>query len=65
TYAKGPDAMANGDVAFGIQVSSDLGVSDPWHPPAGGVTENANSISYHFSSGPGPEFVRLVVTLQP
>ncbi|MCP5543085.1 MAG: hypothetical protein H7A49_04175 [Akkermansiaceae bacterium] len=65
SYSKGPDAIANGDVAFGIQVSSDLGVNDPWHPPAGGVTENANSISYHFSSGPGPEFVRLVVTLPP
>lgn len=48
--------------SFGVQVSSDLGVSDPWHTPVPAPTITASSISYTLPTGGGKVFARFVVT---
>jgi hypothetical protein len=64
TFTKGTDAIANGDVNFIIETSTDLGVVDLW---TAAVTHNAPNastiISYTFTPGtPIKEFARLKVT---
>jgi hypothetical protein len=63
TFTKGADAIANGDVSWVIEESSDLGLADPWAPavtqPAG---DPALTISYTLPAGAGKVFARLKVT---
>lgn len=50
------------DLTYGIESSTNLGITDPWDAPAGGVTEDAFSISYTFTPGnPEKKFARLKV----
>jgi len=61
SFAKRPEAVTNGDVTYAIQVSSDLGVTDPW--VAVTPTSNTTSlISYVLPSGAAKKFARLAVT---
>ena len=64
SFAKRAVAVANGDVSYTIQTSSDLGLTDPWHkvPP---TFEDATTISYALPTGRTKTFVRLVVTQGP
>jgi autotransporter-associated beta strand protein len=67
TYSKGATAIANGDVNYIIETSTDLGVNDPWAPA---VTQNApdpsTSIAYTFTpGGPAKKFARLRTVLIP
>lgn len=47
--------------AFGVQVSSDLGLTDPWHTPVPDATVTAGSVSYTLPTGAGRIFARLAV----
>jgi hypothetical protein len=67
TYTKGATAIANGDVNYIIETSTDLGVNDPW---AAAVTQNApdssTTIAYTFTPGsPAKKFARLRTVLIP
>ncbi|MEK7949824.1 malectin domain-containing carbohydrate-binding protein [Luteolibacter soli] len=60
SFAKGAEAVANGDVTWAIEESDDLGVTDPWAV----VTPAVNSptaISYTLPAGKAKVFVRLAV----
>ncbi len=59
-------APFGGDITYGIETSTDLGILDPWDTPASGVTEDAASISYTFTPGsPARNFARLRVLQTP
>jgi autotransporter-associated beta strand protein len=59
-------APYGGDVAYEIETSTDLGITDDWEPAASGVTENDTLIAYEFTHGsPAKIFVRLKVVLAP
>lgn len=67
TFTKGTAAIANGDVHFIIETSTDLGASDPW---TAAVTQNApdstTTIAYTFTPGsPVRNFTRLRAVLIP
>jgi autotransporter-associated beta strand protein len=67
TYTKGTEAIANGDVSWAIETSTDLGATDDWttseSQPAG---DPALTISHTFTpSTPVKDFARLKVTQQP
>jgi autotransporter-associated beta strand protein len=50
------------DISYAIEVSTDLGVTDSWHVPGSGVTDNPSIISYTFTPGsPVRNFARLKV----
>ncbi|MCB1132214.1 MAG: hypothetical protein KDN05_13880, partial [Verrucomicrobiae bacterium] len=59
-------APYGGDLVYQVEVSTDLGATDDWAPAAGGVTEDATSISYQFTPGsPARNFARLKVVRTP
>ena len=67
SFTKGAAAIANADVNFIIETSTDLGVNDPWAPA---VTQNApdasTTIAYTFTPGsPARKFARLRSVLIP
>jgi hypothetical protein len=63
SFTKRPEAVANGDVTYAIEVSADLGVNDLWHTTTTGVTNNDSTISIDLSTlGGNTHFARLVVT---
>ena len=67
TFTKGTDAIANGDVSWAIETSTDLGVLDDWTPvesqPAG---DPSLTLSHTFTpSTPVKDFARLKVTKRP
>lgn len=64
SFAKGADAVTNGDVTWAIQESDDLGVSDPWATVTP-TTNNSTTISYILPTGKPKVFVRLVVNQVP
>ena len=47
--------------SFGVQVSSDLGLTDPWHTPVPDAVVTAGAVSYTLPAGAGRIFVRLAV----
>ena len=54
------------DLSYAIEVSTDLGLSDPWVVTATGVTDTAASITYTFTPGtPARNFARLKVVQVP
>lgn len=66
-FTKGADAIANADVNYIIETSTDLGVSDPW---TAAITHNApdpsTTITYTFTPGsPAKKFARLRSVLIP
>jgi autotransporter-associated beta strand protein len=61
TFTKGADALANGDVAYAIEESDDLGITDPWEEVA--ATEMDNTISHTFPPGRSRVFARLKAAL--
>jgi fibronectin-binding autotransporter adhesin len=67
TFTKGAAAIANADVNYIIETSTDLGVGDPWTAV---VTQNAPdpsaTIAYTFTPGsPAKKFARLRCVLIP
>jgi autotransporter-associated beta strand protein len=67
TFTKGTAAIANGDVNYIIETSTDLGVTDDW---TAAVTQNApnasTTIAYTFTPGtPVKNFARLRAVLIP
>ena len=66
SFTKRPEAVTNGDVTYAIEVSTDLGGTDPWHVTTTGVTEVAGppaTISIDLSALGGTwHFARLKVT---
>jgi hypothetical protein len=61
SFGKGAEAVVNGDVAWSIEESDDLGVTDPWAAVTPGVNDSS-VISYTLPGGKPKVFVRLVVT---
>ena len=65
-YTKGSAAIANNDVIFEIQESTDLGVSDPWATVVThGTADNSETITYILPTTGPKEFARLKVTQLP
>ncbi|WP_367875080.1 beta strand repeat-containing protein [Luteolibacter sp. Populi] len=63
TFVKGSDAIANNDVIFEIEESTDLGVSDPWATVVTeGTADDTPDISYTLTTGLPKEFARLKIT---
>ncbi len=64
-FTKRTDAVTNGDVTYTIEVSRDLGLTDPWAPATSGVVETTSppyTISYTLPGDPGGKlFARLKV----
>ena len=69
SFTKRPEAVTNGDVSYAIEVSTDLGGTDPWHVTTTGVTEVAgppSTIAIDLSALGGiRHFARLKVTQIP
>jgi hypothetical protein len=63
SFAKGEAAVTNGDVAWSIQESDDLGVTDGWTTVTPTVNDSS-TISYTLPTGKPKVFVRLVVEEQ-
>ena len=61
TFTKGADALANGDVAYAIEESDDLGIADPWADVV--ASEVGNTISYTLPTGKPRVFARLKAVL--
>lgn len=61
SFSKRAEAVANGDVIWQIEESSDLGISDPWTVVTPD-TDDASVISYTLPTGLGKVFARLKVT---
>lgn len=65
SFPKRAEAVTNGDVLYSIEVSTDLGVDDPWTPVTP-TTDDASAITYTFTPGsPDEEFARLSVETAP
>lgn len=63
SFTKRALAVSNGDVNYAIEVSTDLGATDPWTTVSGaGFTDNSTTISYVLPTGPVKNFARLKVT---
>ena len=66
TFTKGSDAIANNDVIFEIEESTDLGISDPWATVVTeGTADDTPDISYTLTPGLSKEFARLKVIQIP
>ena len=67
TFTKGAEAKVNGDVTYGIEVSTTLGVApSPWTlGTSPEVTQTADTIAITFPAGPVKNFARLKVILAP
>jgi len=63
SFTKRPEAVANGDVSFRIEVSPDLSAGS-WLPMTPGV-DDAAGISFKLPDGHENHFVRLRVTFTP
>ncbi len=63
-YTKRDLAVANGDIAYAIEKSVDLGLTDPWTVVTPLVNNNT-TISYTLPTGEGKVFARLKVTMTP
>lgn len=60
SFQKRAEAVANGDVSYTIETSTDLGDSDPWTTAAADVNDSA-IISYTLPGGEVRDFARLKV----
>jgi fibronectin-binding autotransporter adhesin len=66
SFTKGADAIANNDVIFEIEESTDLGVTDPWATVVTeGAADDSPDISYTLPTGQPREFARLKITQVP
>jgi autotransporter-associated beta strand protein len=61
TFTKGADALANGDVIYAIEVSDDLGLTDPWATVV--AIEHGDTLSYTLPTDRPRLFARLRLTL--
>ncbi|MFZ9936686.1 MAG: lamin tail domain-containing protein [Luteolibacter sp.] len=61
SFTKRAEAVANGDVSWQIEESTDLGITDPWAAVTPD-TDDESTISYTLPSGLGKVFARLKVT---
>ncbi|MCF7674777.1 MAG: autotransporter-associated beta strand repeat-containing protein, partial [Akkermansiaceae bacterium] len=61
SFTKRDVAVTNGDVAYAIQESDDLGLTDSWEAVTP-TTDNDATISYALPAGSPKKFARLVVT---
>ena len=57
-----PRATGRTVASFGVQISSDLGVSDPWHAPVPAPAISTTAVQYTLPVGAGRIFARLTVT---
>ena len=65
SFAKGAEAIANGDVTYIIEESDDLGLADPWAAVVTQTPPNTDpAISYTLPTGKPKEFVRLKVVIE-
>jgi autotransporter-associated beta strand protein len=55
----------NSDLSYRIEVSSDLGVSDPWTEVSAYITNSSSVISAHIATGSAKKFARLRVVVSP
>jgi hypothetical protein len=55
----------NSDLSYRIEVSSDLGVSDPWTEVSAYITNSSSVISANIPTGPAKTFARLRVVVNP
>jgi autotransporter-associated beta strand protein len=62
SFAKRPEAVANGDVTYVIQVSSDLGATVPWTTLTPTVNDGT-TIAAQLPAGLPSNFARLAVTV--
>jgi hypothetical protein len=65
-FVKGVEAVTHGDVTYAIEISDDLGVTDPWVEVLPD-TDDSTEISYELPSGPGQTevFARLKIVQAP
>ncbi len=62
-FTKGAEAIANNDVIFEIEESTDLGIADPWTTVVSeGISDDTPDISYTLPTGLQREFARLKIT---
>lgn len=64
SFTKGAEAVANGDISYAIEESTDLGIADAWET----VTPDTNdptTISYTLPAGLNAIFARLLITQNP
>lgn len=64
SFNKRPEAVTNNDVAYAIQESDDLGITDPWETVTP-TTNTTTQISYTLPAGSPKKFTRLLVTKIP
>ncbi|MGE9270314.1 MAG: hypothetical protein ACQKBU_05875, partial [Verrucomicrobiales bacterium] len=65
SFSKGAEAVANGDIIWTIETSTDLGISDPWTANES-ASDSTSEISIDLSSAGAPAtkfFARLAVEL--
>ncbi|MEO8616394.1 MAG: hypothetical protein ABI600_14715 [Luteolibacter sp.] len=61
SFNKRADAVTNGDLTYAIEVSTDLGISNPWTTLTTGVTNDASTISAILPTGSPKQFGRLKI----
>ena len=62
SFSKRAEAVTNGDVAYLIEESDDLGLTDPWTEVSTYDTNDNSTISYSLPSGKPASYARLRVT---
>ena len=62
SFSKRAEAVTNGDVAYLIEESDDLGLTDPWTEVSTYDTNDNSIISYSLPSGKSASYARLRVT---
>jgi hypothetical protein len=60
SFTKRTAAVTNGDLTYAIEISTDLGISDPW-TALGSVTNNSTTISGTLPTGLPKDFARLMI----
>lgn len=62
SFTKRAEAVANGDVTYSIEESTDLGATDPWEEATGpGYTNDGTTVSFDLPTGGPRAFARLKI----
>jgi hypothetical protein len=62
SFTKRAEAVTNGDVTYKIEISADLGLTDPWAEVSGYQTNDGTTIACLLPDGVPASFARLRVT---
>ena len=65
SFTKRAETSGNADLSYRIEVSTDLGVTDPWTEVGAYVQNDSSIISANIPSGPAKTFARLRVIVNP